>query len=124
MTASLSMSSDGAGVAMERDNKRAPERDEGTVFRMSSTYSLFITDTNLSNFAPLHAKIPYKKHLNLLNSPIYHQSKLPIVSSLLSFVVKHSLTDAALHELLQLISYFIPMPKLNICFTSPHTFKQ
>jgi hypothetical protein len=38
-----------------------------------------IIDTNLSNFAPLHAKIPYKKHLNLhtsvqLNSPIYNQS--------------------------------------------------
>jgi hypothetical protein len=83
----------------------------------SPTMSEYCTSTSCKN------SLQKKSEPTLvpLNSPIYHQSKLPIVSSLLSFVVKHSLTDAALHELLQLISY---LPKLNICFTSPHTFKQ
>lgn len=60
-----------------------------------------------------------------LNNPIYYQSKLTLVTSLIlimSFALKHNLTDAALQDLLQLISHFVPTP--NICIHSLHQFKK
>ena len=40
----------------------------------------------------------------------------------MSFALKHNLTDAALQDLLQLVSYFIPKP--NIWVSSLYTFKK
>ena len=62
---------------------------------------------------------------DILNTSIYHNSKIYLVTSLLlvmSFALKHNLTDAALKDLLQLISYFVPTP--NICITSLYAFKK
>ena len=61
---------------------------------------------------------------DILNTSIYHNSKISLVTSLLlvmSFALKHNLTDAALKDLLQLI-YFVPTP--NICITSLYAFKK
>ena len=60
----------------------------------------------------------------VLNSPIYHDSKINLVTSMLlimSFVSKHNLTDAALQDLLNLIALLIPTP--NIFITSMYKFK-
>ena len=59
-----------------------------------------------------------------LNCPIYHNSNITFVTSLLlmSFALKHNLTDAAIQDLLQLISFFIPTP--NTCITSLYSFKK
>ena len=62
---------------------------------------------------------------DVLNASLYHNASISLVTSLLlimSFALKHNLTDAALQDLLQLISYFIPKP--NICVTSLHSFKK
>ena len=62
---------------------------------------------------------------DVLNASLYHNASISLVTSpllIMSFALKHNLTDAALQDLLQLISYFIPKP--NICVTSLHSFKK
>ena len=62
---------------------------------------------------------------DVLNASLYHNASISLVTSLLlimSFALKHNLTDAALQDLLQLILYLIPKP--NICVTSLYSFKK
>ena len=62
---------------------------------------------------------------DIMNAPIFHNADITLVTSLLlimSFALKHNLTDAALHDLLQLIAYFVQTP--NICITSLYSFKK
>ena len=62
---------------------------------------------------------------NVLNASLYQNANISLITALLlimSFTLKHNLTDVALHDLLQLISYFIPKP--NILVTSVYNFKK
>ena len=58
-------------------------------------------------------------------SPIYHNANITLVTCLvliMSFALKHNLTDAALQDLLCLISYLIPTP--NTFISSLYSFKK
>ena len=74
----------------------------------------------------IYASPEHREHASeesTLNSPIYHESKINLVTSMLlimSFVLKHNLTDAALQDLLKVIALQIPTP--NISITSIYKF--
>ena len=62
---------------------------------------------------------------DVLNASLYQNASISLVTALLlimSFSLKHNLTDAAIQDLLQLISYFIPKPNTHV--TSLYCFKK
>ena len=80
------------------------------------------TSTSLESQSTVQSEQPSD---DVLNASLYQNAKISLVTALLlimSFALKHNLTDAALQDLLQLISYLIPKPNIHV--TSLYSFKK
>ena len=122
---SIGMNHDGGTYALS-PTPPSPSLSPPTSPLTSSPTSFPSTDVTSSGEQVNGGVLPNNQPSDdVLNASLYLNASLSLVTALLlimSFSLKHNLTDAALQDLLQLVSYFIPKP--NIWVSSLYTFKK